>query len=417
MRTHAPLAAALLTAASTLAACKGGGGIDASYFGNAVEPPKGLAKLRPGMTLDEAKATAPGLKEGKDRDEGDWLLDSGNADLKLVVELDDGRVDRLVVKANTTKLEPVLTKAWGAGTKEVDKYSQDEQTVWLNAAGQWKAELRCLERMCFLDFDSYRPLAADWFGKTPVPPGSYAKLKVGMPAAEAATVLGDKLPTEKYVDAGPDDVSIIAQTSKEGFVTSVRLMTPADAKPLLEKAWGPGLVAKDSIDKPLTVWLDEATGWRATWEDQPIGDSGSLSFDNYLSLPALIGAGPADFAALAPAGIGATADELAKAYGAMWNAEDKAIDLRPTAWGSMWTRVHVDFDDAGKAVAFRFGIPYEGHAPAKDQILAALEARFGKPTPVEDLGRTYLVFRDAAPKIMARDETITGEWEISYGSR
>lgn len=414
MRSRTTSAVLVLAA---LAACKGSeGGLSATYFGKTVEPPRDLAKLRPGMTLDEARKVVPKLEEGSGRHRGDWMVDSGNAELTLVAELDDGRIDRLVVKARTTALEPILTKAWGAPTRQVDRYSKEEQPVWLNPAGGWRASLKCLERMCFLDFESHRPLTADFFGKTPVPPGAYAKARVGMAADEAAKVIGDPAAVEKYVDAGPDDVRIIAQTSsKEKRVTSVRLMLPKDSKPLLEQAWGPGLAAQDSIGKPLTVWLDEATGWRATWEGEPIGDDGSLEFTNYLPLSAIFGAGPADFALFAPAGLGATEDELSKAYPGSYLADDDALQLPPTAWGNLWTRVNVRFDDAGKATYLRFGLPYKGQALAKDQIFAAIEARFGKPTTGEDLGRPVLVYRDAAPRIVVKDDTISGEWEITYG--
>jgi hypothetical protein len=415
MRTHVSLAA--LTFA-TLAACKGGGGgIDAAYFGKTVEPPKGLAKLRPGMTMEEAKAAAPGLKEGKGRDEGDWLVDSGSDDVKLVVEFDDDKVERLVLKARTNKLEPVITKAWGAPTKETDKYSGEERAIWKNEAGAWKAELHCLERTCFLDFENFRPLTAEFFGKAPVPPGKYAGVKVGMTADEAGKIIGDAKATEKYVDAGPDDTSIIAQTSgDEKKVTSVRMMLPADSLPLLEKAWGPGQKQEGLMGKPNTVWFDAASGWRAMWEGEPIGDSGSLEFENYLPIEKIIGAGPADLALFEKAGLGATADDLAKAYGSAWDPKDEVLTFAPAAWGDLWTRVNVTFGPDGKVTYLRFGIPYAGHVPAHAEILAAFEARFGAPTDVEDLGRTNKQFK-AAPPLLVYDETITSEWPVSYGTR
>jgi hypothetical protein len=414
-RNHATLAA--LTVA-TLAACKGGGGgIDAAYFGNTVEPPKGLAKIRPGMTLEEAKTAAPSLKEGKGRDEGDWLVASGNDDIRLQVGFDGDRVDRVVVKAKTKDLEPVLTKAWGAPTRETAKYSEEEHAVWKNEAGAWKATLDCLERMCFLDFESYRPLAAAWFGAKPVPPGKYADVRVGMPADEAAKILGDAQATEKYVEAGPDDTRIIAQTSSDDRkVTSVRLMLPADALPLLEQAWGPGLESEGLMGKPNTSWFDAASGWRAMWEGDSMGDSGSLEFENYLPLEQIVGAGPADLALFEKAGLGATATDLATAYGARWDAKDEVITLPPAPWGELWTRVNVGFGADGKVAYLRFGIPYSGYVPAHDEILGAFRARFGEPKPVEDLGRTNLQFKDAPP-LLVYDETITSEWQVTYGTR
>jgi len=411
-RNHATLAALTLV---TLAACKGGGGgIDAAYFGKTVEPPKGLAKIRPGMTLDEAKAAAPSLKEGKGRDEGDWLVDSGNDDIRLQIGFDGDRVDRIVVKAKTKDLEPMLTKAWGAPTKEKQKYSEEEHSVWKNEAGEWKARLDCLERTCFLDFESFRPLTAEWFGAKPVPPGKYAELRVGMPADEAAKILGDAVPTEKFVDAGPDDTSVIAQTSSdERKLTSVRLMLPEGALPLVEKAWGPGLKSEGLMGSPRTFWFDAASGWRAVGESDSMGDS--VEFENYLPLDKIVGAGPADLALFEKAGLGATADDLAKAYGATWNAADAVLTLPPAPWGQLWTRVNVGFGADGKVSYLRFGIPYSGHVPAHADILGAFKARFGEPKAFDEYGRTQLVFKDA-PSLRIYDETITSEWQVTYGT-
>jgi len=405
-------------ALATLAACGGDSGVSAGYFGKTVEPPRGLGKLRPGMTREEVKAVTPDLKEGKGIHEGDWFLDSGADDVQLEVEFDDDRVQDLIVKARTTKLEPMLTEAWGAPKKEIDRYSKEETAVWLNEAGGWRASLSCLERMCFLFFKNYKPLTADFFGKTPVPPGAFAKVRVGMAADEAAKLIGDPAAVEKYVDAGPDDVSIIAQTSSDTKqVSSIRLMLPKESKELLAKAWGPGVAGKDSIDKPLTVWLDEASGWRAIWEDQPIGDSGSLEFTNYLSLPALLGDSGDELAVFSTPILGKTKDELAQAYPAVWKGDDEVFELPPTAWGSHWTRVNTYFDEAGKLTGIRFGIPYEGTATAKADLQAAFEKRWGAPKAGEDLGRPTMIFHDAPPKVVVGDQTITGEWELTYGER
>lgn len=414
MRSILPSALAI----ATLAACGGDSGVSAGYFGKTVEPPRGLGKLRPGMTREEVKKLTPDLKEGKGIHEGDWFLDSGSSDVQLEVEFDDDRVQELLVKAKTTKLEPMLTEAWGAPTKEVDKYSKEETATWLNQAGGWRASLNCLERMCFLRFENFKPLTADFFGKAPVPPGEYANVRCGMPAAEAATIIGDPLAVEKYVEAGPDDTNIIAQTSSQsGTVSSVRMMLPKTAKDILTEAWGAGTAAKDSIGKPLTVWLDPASGWRAIWEDQSIGDTGSLEFTNYLSLPALLGESGDGLAAFPTPVLGATRDELAKAYPAVWRADDDVFELPPTAWGQLWTRVNTTFDDAGKLTAIRFGIPYKGQATAKADLQGEFEKRWGAPKPGEDLGRPVLIFRDTAPKVVVSDETILGEWQVTFGER
>lgn len=409
----APLASLLL-----LVACGGDDGVSAAYFGKTVEPPRDLAKLRPGMTLDEVRAAVPDLTQGKGIHEDDYFVASGAPDVQLEVELDDDRVESLVVKAKTTKLEPMLTEAWGPPAKEVDKYSKEETSVWVNAEKGWRASLSCLERMCFLYFEDYQPLTAAFFGKAPVPPGEFAELRVGMPADQAKQRLSRPEAVEKYVDAGPDDVNIIAQTSSQtGTISSIRLSMPASAKALVTEAWGPGIAAKDSIDRPITVWLDAASGWRAVWEDGLVDDTGSLAFTNFLPLPALLGETGDGLAAFPTPVLGATRDELAKAYPGVYRADEEIFELPPTAWGSHWTRVNTIFDDAGKLVAIRFGIPYEGHDPVKGEIQAAFDQRWGAPKTAEDLGRPVLVYRDAPPKVTVRDETITGEWQVTYGER
>ena len=404
--------------ALTLAACGGDSGVSAGYFGKTVEPPRDLGKLRPGMKRDEVKKLVPGMKEGSGIHEGDWFVESGLSDVQLEVEFDDDVVQELLVKAKTTKLEPMLTEAWGAPTKEVDRYSKEEQAVWLNQAGGWRATLNCLERMCFLRFDSYAPLTAEFFGKAPAPPGAFAKLRVGMPVDEARKLLDDPRAVDEYIDAGPDGVSIIAQgSSMTSSIISVRLLLPEDAKELVTKAWGPGVAGKNAIGKPVTVWLDPASGWRAIWEDPSVGDDASLELTNYLPLPALLGETGDALAAFPTPVLGATREEIAKAYPGVYQAEDEVFELPPTAWGSLWTRVNTYFDEAGTLTGLRFGIPYEGSDGAKAEIQAFLDKRWGAPKPGEDLGRPILIYRDTPPKVVAHDQTITGEWEITVGER
>lgn len=365
-----------LFALATLAACGKDGGVDAAYFGKNVAPPRDLAKLRPGMTLEEAKAAAPALKQGTGRHQSDWYVPSGNSDIELEVGLRDEVITDLVVKTRTNKLEPILSKAWGEAKKVPDRYSKEEVSMWFDEAAHWKADLSCLERMCFLRFTSYEPLTAAYFGKTVAPPGDFAKLRVGMPGDEAKKLIADPRALDEYVPAGPDDVSIIAQLeSTGGTVSSVRLMLPVASKEQVVAAWGPGVAVKDSIGRDLTMWLDPATGWRATWETS-VGDTGSLELTNYLSTDAILGTG--DQLGLLPTPVlGATREDLAKAYPGTWHADGEYFELPPSALGSNWTRVNTRFDDAGKLTSVRFGIPYQGTDTAKAELLAAFEKRWG----------------------------------------
>ncbi len=220
-------------------------------------------------------------------------------------------------------------------------------------------------------------------------------------------MVGDALAVEKYVAAGPDDVSIIAQvSSKEQLLTSVRLMLLLTAKALLEQAWGPGLVAKDAINRPMTVWLDEASGWRAIWEDET-GDMGSLEFTNYLSLPALIGAGPGDFAVFTTPVLGATEDELTKAYPGLYDAKD---DFAAAA-----DRVGLDVDARqrrlrrgwqGELGAFRRPPTRATRRPRSRSSPRSRRASASPRRANSTVARCSL-YRATAPKVVVEDETIT----------
>ncbi|MCE9578164.1 MAG: hypothetical protein K8W52_33875 [Deltaproteobacteria bacterium] len=296
------------------------------------------------------------------------------------------------------------------------------------------------------------PITAEFFGKTVAPPGDLAKLSIGMAEADARAAAPALFPKPKgdyQLSDGPF-VGVnfgvgLNKDSKKVSRLTISLPPAANAKAMLESAWGKGKDAKDSIDKPRTYWFDPATGWRAHLE-QGFGDDMSLEFDKYLPVTALLGEGP-DTIGFAPQGIlGATVDELrtrfpttivetdaAKAAADQKKVGDFAgkdvakelgeakpsvrLDLLPTEWESYWTRIQIDFTDDKKVEDVWFDIPYEAYGPAKDELKALLEKKWGTPTEGKDLGDTIWIYRAAAPSVVVEDDTISKAWNVRISAK
>jgi hypothetical protein len=292
-----------------------------------------------------------------------------------------------------------------------------------------------------------KALSPDFFGKTPTPPGLLAKLKWGMPEADARKAV--PVMFSGYVNSDKDffghkdpayaDVNYSLGVDKDKHVVSRENVTvPKSAQAMITAAWGPGKEGKTVIG-PRTFWFDPASGWRAYVE--PGMDNIAVEFHPYLPVAKLLGDGP-DTLGFAPQGlIGATLDDLRKRFPdtiversqAQAAADqrdaskfagqdlskklgkahaDVSLDLPPTEFGEFETPVNFMWSDDGKVVDAWFGIPYEAYAPAKDEIHAAIEKKWGAGKPTEYLGEKATMYRDKAPFVIVTDDTISHEWDV-----
>ncbi len=290
-------------------------------------------------------------------------------------------------------------------------------------------------------------VTAEFFGKVVAPPGALAKLAIGQAEADARAAAPALFPKPKgdyQLSDAPFvgvnfGVGLDKETKKVSRLT-LSLPAAANAKAMLEAAWGKGKDAKDSIDKPRTYWFDAATGWRAHLE-QGFGDDMNLEFDKYLPAVALLGDG-AEGLGFAPQGIlGATVAELRTRFpttivetDAAKAAADQAkvgafagsdvakelgeakpsvrLDLPPTEWESYWTRIQITFGDDNKVKDVWFDLPYEAYGPAKDELKATLEKKWGAPKESKDYSGALWIYRADKPSVIVKDDDISKAWNV-----
>ena len=392
-----------------IAACNSAPAATTDFFGPTIEPPRGLAKLQPGMPVAQAKLLVPSLREDHRGVRDHLEIDSGVADVKLQIRVDAGIVASIVAIVQGQSARGLLTKAWGEPEITKDALGQPEIT-WSSEATGWKVKLDCLERNCLVEYTPFHVLTAEFFGAHVVPPGQLANLKVGMKLAEARKHAPGTVDVRAGIATGVDGVrEFVAVDDKRGTIKAIYLNLPAHAETLIVEAWGAGRAATEPVGKNVLVWPDPTTGWRATLRDA-LGSSHDLAFDNYLPAAALFGEQP-DVLEAVPI-LNATLDEVKAQFPEVTaQGRDFVLTLPPTEWERSNTKISIDMM-AGRVRALTFDIPFKAHPAAKDELLDLFTHKWGAPRPSEDDGKRILVFRDGDPRVEAFEDSEHGAWRI-----
>src|SRR5881394_1544036 len=136
----------LTLALVALAACNSAPAATSDFWGPTIEPPRGLARIAPGMSVEEAKHLVPALHEPKKQGVRDELIvDSGVSDVKLTVRVESGTVSAIVAIVQGQSVRDLLTRAWGLPEITRDSLGQPEVT-WASESTGWKVKLDCMER-------------------------------------------------------------------------------------------------------------------------------------------------------------------------------------------------------------------------------------------------------------------------------
>lgn len=249
-------------------------------------------------------------------------------------------------------------------------------------------------------------LTAAWFGKAVALPGVLAKVKIGGAYDEALKA------------AGADSSGDLPESEFEGVrygiskdnnvVTEVNLWLPQAMKPRLVEAWGEGkeITSKNSVT---TAWFNPETGIRATYSNQSSGDDAYLRFERYLPLAKFLGEGK-QIAVLAQPLIGLTPDAAAKAYPEYPYRNGLSLTLPPTEWELGETDL-VWYSPSGTIESVSFQISYKGRPEAKNEILAAIKAKWGEPKG-EDKDSNAAIYNEADPRIVVDEKCSTCRDEI-----
>ena len=392
-----------------LVACNAAPAATTEFFGSRIEPPGGLAKVQPGMSVAEAKKLVPNLREDPRAVRDQLTLDSGVSDVKLEVRVDSGTVATIVAVVSNNGTRDLLQRVWGDPQITRDSLGQPEIT-WASESTGWKAKLDCLERNCVVEYVPYHVLTSEFFGAHVVPPGDLVKLRLGMKLVDAKKLAPGPVDVRAGVPTGVDGVrEFVAIDDKSGTIRAIYLNLPASARALISEAWGPGLPATE-LGKTVLAWPDPTTGWRATLRPA-LGSSQDLAFDYYLPIATLLGEQP-DVVDAMPV-LGLTVDEVKKQFEGQVTSSrgDLTITLLPTEWERQATKFSLDVA-GGRIREIGFSIPFKAHPDARDQLLELFTHKWGTPRPSEDDGKRVLIYRDGEPRVEVREDITHGAWKI-----
>lgn len=396
-----------------LVACNSAPAATTDFWGPTIEPPRGLGKLAPGMSVAEAMKLVPALHEPKRagvRDE--LILDSGVSDVKLTVRVEAGTVSSILAIVQSTGARDLLTRAWGQPEITRDSLGQPEVT-WASEATGWKVKLDCMERNCLVEYMPYHVLTTDFFGPHVVPPGDLGKLRPGMALAEARALAPGPVSVRSGIATKYDAVrEFVAVDDKLGSVRSIYLNLPENAEELITAAWGDGASAMMPVGKAVKVWHDPETSWRATLRPA-LGRSRDLVFDVYMPAFALFGDQPDSLEGLREPVLGRSVDEVKRVYKDVITAQgrDLVISLPPTEWDRFATRIVLD-TSGGRVRQLSFAIPFKPHPAARDQLLDLFKGKWGLPEEVVEDSKPTLVFRKDDPRVEIREDAEHGAWQI-----
>lgn len=385
-----------------------------SFWGPTPEPPRGLDKIHPGMSVAEAKRLVPGLKPATESIRDELELDSHAKDVKLLVRVDNGTVSSLVAIAQGHTAREQLEQAWGKPEITRDSLGQPEVT-WASESTGWKVKIDCLEPNCRVEYWPYHVLTADYFGPHVVPPGELSKLRIGMKLADAKLIAPGPVSVRNGIATDVDGVrEFVTIDDKTATVRAIFLNLPPRAEDLIADAWGKGEEAT-YFDKQVLVWPDAETGWRATLRPA-LGLSHDLAFDNYVPAAQLFGEDPDKLDALPEPVLGKTVDEVKRAYkdqvAVVTLNRELAITLPPTEWDQGNTRIELALG-GGKVKELKFEVPWKGHPDAHDTLLDLFKKKWGDPKELDEDGKgKVLLFREEDPRVEIREDPSHGAWLV-----
>lgn len=395
------------------AACETARPLAPDFFGPAIEPPRGLAKIQPGISVAEARRRLPQLVEDHRGVRDQLVLDSGVKGVGLEVRIEAGTVSSIFATLQGHGARELLTQSWGQPQITRDSLGQPE-TTWASESTGWKVKLDCLERNCFLEYMPYHVLTAEFFGAHVVPPGELANLRIGMKVADARKIAPGPVDVHAGIATGVDGVrEFVAIDDKTATVRAIYLNLPQHAEDLIAEAWSEGWRATEPVGKTVLVWPDPTTGWRATLRDA-LGYSHDLAYDNFLPAAQLFGDQPDQLDGLPEPVLGKSVEDVKKAYKDAVSLQGKelVLTLLPTEWERTGTRITLAAS-GGVVRRMTFAIPWRPHPEARDTLFELFKRKWGEPrTRENDDGKQILVFRDEEPRVEVFEDTEHGAWKF-----
>jgi len=241
------------------------------------------------------------------------------------------------------------------------------------------------------------------FGKPAEPFGVLAKVKFGEPDTETVkSVPGVEY--KGYVGRWrPDGKTEVELTSADisRKTSKIKVQFEAKKKEDLVKAWGPGKEGKNVLDAPATYYFNADGTIRAMVETTDGLDGFTVEFLPMIGLAKLVSDDATTIGGVKV--LGASKDEVAKAASQAGYAAERTQFKAPiTEWNAAHTLVTYTEAD-GVVTGYTVFLETKVSPTAKEDILAALEKKWGKPTPVKNVtGAEELQYKAESPRIALR---------------
>ncbi len=355
--------------------------------GTTLAPPKVFDGVRPGMSLDDAKAALltfeldRGYRDAAGRQR---LVKAvpGLASAKYYVLVASNTIARIGIEAAEAGLVDQLGKRWGKPATATNAAA--EGVVSWTADG-WRVDVACRKPLCRLAF--HQLLTPSFFGASAGPPGPLSRIRLGMTRDQVRDV-SPVFATGAELPAGPEDVRVAVDVGTDHRVRSLLISgLPAHAPTLLTSAWGTPMQVADA-----PTWFDPKRGWRARFDPR----LGVVQLTEYMPVLALLGTGDK----LALPLLGLTQQQVESAYPKRRPIKGGiAVALPPTEFATTVTTIGLSFDPmTGRSTTAVFALPFET-PQHKDALVAALEAKWGKGREKVDAGKRVLTFPSAKQRI------------------
>jgi hypothetical protein len=281
-------------------------------------------------------------------------------------------------------------------------------------------------------------------GDKPTVPTVFKGLEPGMTVEEAKKKLPGLPEEDRIEDPEYDGMYFYAYIPKDDDeIKNLRAQLPKDkALDMVKAKWGEPVEGED-LGKPVHYWFNPETKIRASLK-QSFGDDMDLEFEKYEPAAQLLGEGK-DIAFLSKAPVlGASPEELEKAYGEWFYKETEeeakknkeAIDkfsggktagittdkpsirleLDPPEYGGNFMWVNFYWTDDNKVRRYTFDLSYRQAPAKKDEIFDLFKKKWGEPKEEQDLGRQIFVFSEE-PFIVVRPNDITKTWDVEVEAK
>jgi len=357
----------------------------APSFERTLAPPRAFDGIRAGAALDSAKTPLAKFRDdaaysdamGRHR----LVRDAGDGALYYVL-VENDVIARIGVEAPAAGLEARLAALWGAPA-HAENAAHESVTSWSDSAH--RVDMACREARCRLAF--HELLGAAFFGTEVAPPGELARVRPGMSRDDVRAVAPHHA-GGGVVPVGYEDVRTSLDFDATGRVRDVMIGgLPASGRALLERAWGKAAETPRGL-----LWLGTG-GWRAIYDET----LRTLQLAGYITAAQLLGPGPG-IAALPRPVLGATPDQVAAAYPTF---HASTIDLPATEAAALATPVALDVT-AGRVTGVTIPLAFDSPA-RRDELLALLAAKWGKPVHRTDAGARIYAYPVPRLAIEARE--------------